>query len=110
MHDTVTGRTLTDIYVKQFFQPIPHGKTGKRIFPVWTPGKPPDLLKTLLLAGIGQITSITYAAEVFGQDMHQETANELFARQGQGLFLPFVPVILPAEHDLLFINGEDTAV
>ena len=64
----------------------------------------------LLAVAAGEEAEVADAVEVFGQDMEQEAADELFGGEGQGLEAAVMAVVAPAEADLTVLDGEEAVV
>ena len=64
----------------------------------------------LLAVAAGEEAEVADAVEVFGQDMEQEAADELFGGEGQGLEAAVMAVVPPTEADLTVLDGEEAVV
>ena len=64
----------------------------------------------LLAVAAGEEAEVADAVEVFGQDMEQEAADELFGREGHGLEAAVMTVVPPTETDLTVLDGEEAVV
>ena len=64
----------------------------------------------LLAVAAGEEAEVADVVEVFGQDMEQEAADELFGGEGQGLEAAVMAVVAPAEADLTVLDGEEAVV
>ena len=61
-------------------------------------------------ATIGQETKGTDADKATGQDMKQEAAQELLSGKGQHSLVIALRVVLPAEGDLVILEGDEAMV
>jgi hypothetical protein len=68
------------------------------------------LAKRLRLAAVGQETDMAQALTALGQDMQEQTAEELVGRQGQGLAAIALAAIAQAEAHLSAVDSQDAVV
>ena len=64
----------------------------------------------LLALTVGQPAEVADAGKSFGQDMLEETAQELFRGEGHGTLFAAMRVVLPTEGDRTVCNSEQSMV